>query len=142
LVAACTSESDGEVDVAGAYGHVVDWVAERSAQDSDRPVVFMIALGEGFEIDLSLQAAILNDASDDVDVQFVDDRSEAFDGDGLVRDNGVLLAVGPASVDRRDVVIEADEVLREEVAISWRFELRVDADDEWSFVGSPSIVKG
>jgi hypothetical protein len=123
--------------VAGAYAHIIEWVAERSAPEAERPVVYVVALGDGFEIDLSLQAAIVSDLRDD-DVQFLDDRSEAFDDAGDVRDGAVLLAVGPAELDGRDVGIEAEEVRSVDASTSWRFELR--ADDEWSFVGPASSV--
>jgi hypothetical protein len=141
-IAGCTSDSNGDVDVAGAYAHIIDWVAARSGQDSDRPIVFVIALGEGFEIDLSLQAAIVNDSSDETDVQFLDDRSEAFDSDDIVRDGGVLLELGPATIDGRDVAIEGDEVYRADDSTSWQFDLRVDGDGEWSFVEPPSATDG
>jgi hypothetical protein len=140
LFGACTSDSaeGDDDDLAGAYAHVIEWIAGRSAQDSDRPVVFVVALGEGFDIDLSLQAAVVSESSDDVDVQFLDDRSEAFDGDD-VRDDGVLLAVGPADTEGDDVVIEANEEHSVDDVTSWLFALSPD-DDDWSFAEPPSTV--
>jgi hypothetical protein len=137
VAAACTSDPDRDADVAGAYVHIIEWVAARATPLSDQPVVFVIALGEGFDIDLSLQAAILHDSSDDLDVQFLDDRSEAFDEDDDIRDGGVLLEIGPAKIDGDHVVIEGDEVRSADDATSWQFELRADDEGAWTFVGSP-----
>ena len=58
----------------------------------------------------------------------------------MVRDGGILLALGPAEIDGRDVDIEAEEVRGADVLTTWNFELR--ADDEWSFVAPPSSVVG
>lgn len=137
----CTtgSDRDSEADIAGAYSHIMEWVAQRSGSDSDRPVVYAVALGEGFSIDLSLQAKILDNVGDEVDVRFVDDRSEAF-ADGTVRDGGVLMAVGPAVEDNRDIVIEGEETTDDERVIHWRFELRADRNADWSFVRAPSTA--
>jgi hypothetical protein len=140
LLGGCTTDSadDDDDDLAGAYAHIIEWIAERSAQDSDRPVVFVVALGEGFDIDLGLQAAIVSDSTDDVDVQFLDDRSEAFDDDD-VRDSGVLLAVGPANTEGGDIVIEANEERSVDDVTSWQFALS-PVDDDWSFAEPPSTI--
>lgn len=138
LVVACRSGSAADVDVAGAYAVIIDWFVGRTATGSELPVVFVVAQGEGFNVELSLQAAIISDTEDHADVRFIDDPGEAYGDDDRVRADGTLLAVGPAVVDRRNTVVDVDEVVVMDTATTWRFVLREDGGD-WSLIEPPSI---
>jgi hypothetical protein len=136
LVGACASTSGDDPDVAGAYAYIIEWIVADSASDSDPPVAFVVPQGEGFGIDLSLQAGVISDLEDEVDVRFVDDRTEAFD-DGAVRDDGVLIGLGPAVTDGAEVVIDGDETVSIDEVTAWEFRLR-RVGDEWSFTAPPT----
>jgi hypothetical protein len=140
LAGACASNDDptSEGQVADAYGHVIRWFVERRASEADQQLVFVEALGEGVGIALDTQAAIVESTQSFADVRFIDDRSEALDADG-VRDDGILLALGPAVVDGNSAVIECDEVQSETALISRSFDLR-HVGDEWSLRGDPTIL--
>jgi hypothetical protein len=138
LVGACTSTSGDGSDVAGAYAYIIEWIVADSPSDSDPPVAFVVAQGEGFQIGLSLQAGVVSDLEDDVDVRFVDDRAEAFD-EGEVRDEGVLIGLGPAVADGAEVVIDGDETVSMDEVTAWEFRLRRVGDD-WSFTMPPTAT--
>ena len=104
-------------------------------------MVFVDVLGEGFEIDLDLQAAIVSSSEEFAQVRFIDARSEAFGDGDTVRDEGFLLAFGPAAIDGRTASITSDEVDSPDSARSWSFEVRHDGEGRWSLVGAPSTIE-
>src|SRR5688572_4444459 len=117
FAAACSPDKSGsESDVAGAYARLIQWFVDRTEPapddegERDPVVVFVEARGEGFNVGLSMQAAIIARAEPFATVRFIDDRSEALtDGDAPVQDEGLLLALGPAKEHGSKVVIECDE---------------------------------
>ena len=143
VFAACSSspESDLDADIGGAYAEVVRWFVDQSPAGSDPRVVFVDTLGDGFEIDLELQAAIVSSSAEFAQVRFIDDRSEAFSGGEVVRDEGLLLSLGPAVIDRRTVSINSDEVESPEIATSWTFVVRLDHEGRWALAGPPSAFE-
>ena len=89
----------------------IEWFVDRTAPDSDPQVAFVVAQGEGFDIDLELQAGIVSATAAYADVRFIDDRAEAFGDGDTVRDGGLLLAVGPAVSSKGGaIMIDADRV--------------------------------
>ncbi len=95
LISGCTSDGPAERgSTADAYALVLQWFVDRSESEVDPPLVFVEALGEGVSIGLDTQAAVLSSTVDFAEVRFIDDRSEAL-SDGVVRDGGILIALGP-----------------------------------------------
>jgi hypothetical protein len=68
------------------------------AADATLLPVFVEPLGEGYVIDLAVQADVIRGLEDVADVRFIDQRTEALEqsSDGQpVRDGGMLVALGP-----------------------------------------------
>jgi hypothetical protein len=82
----------------------------------------------------------VSSSEDFAQVRFIDDRSEALGEDEIVRDDGILLAVGPAIIDGDTVSITSEEVAGGDGAMSWTFEVRRDRDGRWSLGGPPSTI--
>ena len=140
LFMACSPAStSADGDVADAYAVVIEWFADRSSDDPDPLLVFVEARGEGFEIELPAQASVVEASASFADVQFIDDRSEAIGDDG-VRDDGILLALGPAVMDGDGAIVECDEIVTSETMTSWRFELRY-VRNEWLLVHEPTELE-
>jgi hypothetical protein len=142
LLVACSSSGSGDdADVGGAYAAVVRWFVDQSAKGADTPVVFVDTQGEGFEIELGLQATIVSATEEFAHVRFIDDRSEAFGERGeTVRDEGILLAVAPAVIDGRRVSIDCDQIIAPDRVTSWTFELQRDSEQRWSLVVAPTTI--
>jgi len=139
LVACSSPEPDAAPEVGGAYTEVVEWFVDRAPTGSEPPVVFMESLGEGFEMDLGLQATIVAEAQERAQVRFIDERSDALGEAGEeVRDGGILLAVGPAAADGDEVTIDAEQFVSVDESSSWVFRLRADEDGAWTIVGAPA----
>lgn len=136
LIAGCSSESstDGG-STADAYAVVIGWFVDRSSSEGERPLVFVEALGEGVGIGLDTQAAVVSSTEEFAEVRFIDDRSEAFDGE-VVRDGGIFLALGPAVGSDRSSTIEAVEIESESETASWTFDL-VTRAGVWGLRGDP-----
>lgn len=140
LLAGCGADSDsGDSLVAEAYIVVLDWVlaATESAPDpasDDLPLVFVESLGPG-EIDLGVQVEIVGHFEEDVDIRFIDIRTEALDeSDGApVRDGGLLVGLGAVPLTgpldiRGEIYRTADSV------VGYRF--RLDRSGE-----TPVLIK-
>jgi hypothetical protein len=140
-MSACADDDEppSEGSTHGAYATVIQWFVDRAPGEPDQQVVvFVEARGDGVGIDLDTQASVVESTQSFADVRFIDDRSEALDSDG-VRDEGILLALGPVVAEGNSAVIEADELLDDESVTSRRFELRL-VDGEWARRGEPALV--
>jgi len=141
-IASCGSKGDTEPhgDTADAYAIVVRWFVDNYASidaDADvKQVVFVEALGEGVGIGLETQVAFVAASDSFADVRFIDDRAQAMDGDN-VRDDVILLAIGPAITDGTMAIIECDQVLSEGNVLSWTFNLVYSAE-LWTLTSAPS----
>lgn len=101
LLAGCGADPDnGDSLVAESYILVVDWVLAEpefalDLATDEQTLVFVESLGPG-EIDLGVQVEIVRHFEPDVDIRFIDIRTEALDdSDGEpVRDGGLLLGLG------------------------------------------------
>ncbi len=78
---------------------------DRSGAESERPVVFIEPRGEGLDIGLDTQAAVISASEEFAEVRFIDDRSEALDDEG-VRNGGIFIALGPGTQERDLLVVE------------------------------------
>jgi hypothetical protein len=114
--AACGSEDPASSDIgpAAAYTALVEWqAAEQEPVVDDNgeiqlPVIY-IASADGDTIDVGVQAEVAESTVDIATVRFTDVRDDAFDGDlddQPVRENGVMLLVGPMPEPGPDVLVD------------------------------------
>ena len=110
-------DRSGDSRAASAYIAVVEWVLAEPEFAFDPtldeiPPVFVESLGPG-EIDLDVQVEIIRHFEPDIDIRFIDTRTEALDESKVgapVRDGGLLLGLGPvpaqAPIDVRGEVYQ------------------------------------
>lgn len=113
---ACSDEPQaGQVDASAAIVAMVDWqVAEwEPPPDADEgllPVIYIVG-ADGGTIDIAVQAAVAEATVDDAVVIFADKAGDAFDPDvegSPVRDDGVMLAIGPIPEPARRMRVDVD----------------------------------
>jgi hypothetical protein len=117
-LAACGDDDSapGVVGSADAITAIVTWqadVQEPVLDDNGEPrlpVIFVVA-GEGTTIDVGVQADVAAATVDTATVRFADDADDAFDPDIAgepVRDDGVMLLVGPIPEPRPTITVDVD----------------------------------
>jgi hypothetical protein len=126
--AACDDDESGGtatvVHAADALTAAVTWQADEQEPvlddngEAQLPVIFVVA-GDGAKIDVGVQAEVAEALVDIATLRFADEPGETFDAalEGEpVRDEGVLLIIGPMPEAARTVSLEID---------------RYDTIDEW-----------
>lgn len=89
-----TTDGGADEDDTGAAGSV----AEEPEPEPELPTLFVEPLGDGYVIDLKVQAKVVKNLEAIAEVRFIDDRMEAVQADEPgqpVRPNGMLVALGP-----------------------------------------------
>ncbi len=116
-VAACDSGGGESSDVVGSADAITAAVAWQAGEqepvvdtdgEAQLPVVFVVA-DDGATIDVGVQADVAADTVDWATVRFADDIADTFDPDvegEPVRDDGVLLLIGPMPEPARSVELE------------------------------------
>jgi len=116
-VAACDSDAGESSDVVGSADAITAAVAWQAGEqepvvdadgEAQLPVVFVVA-DDGAMIDVGVQADVAADTVDWATVRFADDIADTFDPDvegEPVRDDGVLLLIGPMPEPARSVELE------------------------------------
>ncbi len=116
-IAACDSGADEPSDVVGSADAITAAVAWQAGEqepivdddgESQLPVVFVVA-DDGATIDVGVQADVAADTVDWATVRFADDIADTFDPDiegEPVRDDGVLLLIGPMPEPARSVELQ------------------------------------
>jgi hypothetical protein len=116
-VTACGNDDapdSSDVDPAAALTAIVEWQAgeqEPVLDDNGEvqlPVIY-VAAADGGTIDVGVQADVAESTVDIATVRFTDDQGDAFDGDlddQPVREQGVMLLVGPMPEPGPDVLID------------------------------------
>ncbi len=117
VVAACDGDdtvTSGAVGSADAITAVVAWQAGGREPvlddngDERIPVIFVVAV-DGAAIDVGVQADVAAATADWATVRFADDVADTFDADvegEPVRDDGVMLLVGPMPQPARSIELE------------------------------------
>jgi hypothetical protein len=103
------------------------------------PVVYVVGVGE--KIAAKVQAEVAAALDGDAEIRFADERSEALladEKDEPVRDNGVLVAIGPVTPDKDPVRLDV-EVYRSAVDSSRRVLTVGMRSSQWT-VTSESVV--
>lgn len=151
VAAACGDDGGGaERDVpreVAVYAAVItdvaeDLTVEEGGEPSDR-VVYVEALERGTVIPIEVQAGVVLELEDEVDVRFVDDREAAVDGrlpGAPVREGAALIALGPVPEGDRRVVVDLRRYEREGDEDDLRVTLERTGDD-WA-VTERSLVGG
>lgn len=144
-VVGCTTSSPSDVRAAAVYEGVVRWFADRRSDDPEPLPVFIEARGEGANIDLAVQAELIDLSVEYATARFIDAREEAVaedeEGAGAltVRDGGVLIRLEPVVEGGRPVSLEVDEYITETNLRTLRFTLS-EQGDTWHVVGDPLDV--
>jgi hypothetical protein len=144
VLAGCSGPSKEEAsrDAQVYVATIRDVLREQPAPESEDalPVVYVVGVGEK-KIAAKVQAEVAAALDDDAEIRFADVRSEAVleDQDGEpVRDEGVLLALGPVAPDK-DPVRVAVEVYRSAADSSKRVVTVGLVSSQWT-VTSESVV--
>lgn len=141
-LAACGSgdrTADDEVGPAEAITAIVAWQADEQEPVLDEngeeqlPVIFVVA-SDRDSIDVGVQADVAAATADWAMVRFADDTADAFDPDLAgepVRDDGVLLLVGPMPDPDRSIELDVVRYLAAEVGepITLEITAEVRTDD-------------
>ena len=123
------------VGSADAITAAVAWQADEQEPvvdddgEAQLPVVFVVA-GDGATIDVGVQADVAADTVDWATVRFADDIADTFDPDiegEPVRDDGVLLLIGPMPEPARSV--ELDLVRYTAIDTGEAFTLEITAEE-------------
>jgi len=116
VLVACDNDNTAPTDVVGpadAITAVVAWQADEQEPVLDAsgteqlPVIFVVADGGG-TIDIGVQAAVAAATADWATVRFADDVADTFDprlDHEPVRNDGVMLLIGPMPVPARTVEV-------------------------------------
>lgn len=157
ITVGCSSQSSSEVRAAEVYDSAIRWLATERSDDPDPLRVFIEPRGEGGSIGLDVQAEVIQLSADAVDVRFIDTRDEALvetdntvappDADNAdpavelrsVRDDGMLVRLGPVIEDGARLNLEVDLWDSDERFTTLEFVLR-DSGDRWEVVGSPVVT--
>jgi len=110
VLAGCHHDTEPRVKAGSGYSTVVAWAVNHQfpnrGEGSPTPLVF-ITTTDGSAISATTQAKVIRDADDQVKVNFVDKREDAIDTQDpvdAVKDDGLLLTVGPIPSDARNSV--------------------------------------
>jgi len=142
VAAACATTSESEVRAGAVYDGIMRWFAAEQISDPDPLPIFVEPRGEGTSIDIAVQAEVVESAADVADVRFIDTRDEALatDEDEVVsvRDEGILIRLGPVLEEGRRVTLDVDQFVDDETERTLRFSL-VATGDEWRVLGDPVV---
>ncbi len=134
------SQDDRESDI---YAEALAWIVKRPGvadTDESQPIYIEHLGPDGIPLDVQVELIEHFDA-DDIELRFVDGRSEAVDetlDEMPVRDGSVLVGLGPISDDqptelRAELYRDLDDVT------AFRFTLR-RRDGEWELAEAPEVV--
>jgi hypothetical protein len=156
-VVGCSSQSSSEVRAAEVYDTAIRWMASERADDPEPLRVFVEPRGEGASIGLDVQAEVIKLSADVADVRFIDVRDEALvetdstvatsDPNAVepvvvmrtVRDDGMLIRLGPVIEDGARLNLDIDRWVADEQFTTLEFVLR-DSGGQWQVVGSPVVT--
>jgi hypothetical protein len=136
--------NEDEIRASAVYDEVVRWLVDDAggATPEERMAVFIEPRGEGAAISLDVQAELIEATEDVADVRFLDERAEGLveeDGTVVVKDEGMLIRLGPVIEDDRHVLLDVDIWESEDTSREVRFELR-RRGNTWSVQGQPEEI--
>jgi hypothetical protein len=139
------SANEDEIRASEVYDEVVRWLVDDAGGGTaeDPMAVFIEPRGEGTAISLDVQAEVVEATQDVADVRFLDERTEGLiveDDDVVVKDEGILIRLGPVVEDDRHVVLDVDIWESVDTFSAVRFELR-RSGNTWSVQGPPNTIE-
>jgi hypothetical protein len=138
------SANEDEIRASAVYDEVVRWlVDDAGGATAEEPMsVFIEPRGEGSAISLDVQAELIDATKDIANVRFLDERSEGLideEGVVVVKDEGILIRLGPVVEDDSHVLLDVDIWESEDTFREVRFELR-RSGRTWSVQGPPDEI--
>ncbi|HWM22410.1 MAG TPA: hypothetical protein VNO51_22155 [Ilumatobacteraceae bacterium] len=138
------SANEDEIRASAVYDEVVRWLVDDAggATPEEPMAVFIEPRGEGSAISLDVQAELIDLTKDIANVRFLDERSEGLideDGTVVVKDEGILIRLGPVVEDDSHVLLDVDIWESEDTFREVRFELR-RSGRTWSVQGPPDEI--
>lgn len=138
--ASCSTKTPSQVRAGEVYVASIRWLASANAGDPDPIRVFIEPRGEGTAIALDVQAEVVAATHEFADVRFIDARDEALmaakDGTTVVRDDGMLIRLGPVVEDGERIALEVDRWSDGETFLTFQFSLR-RVGDQWQVLNDP-----
>jgi hypothetical protein len=138
---ACSTQSPSEVRAAEVYNTAIRSLADEHADDPEPLPVFIEPRGEGAAIALDVQGEVVAGTADVADVVFIDVRDEALTisdtGTTVVRNDGVLLRLGPVVEDGERVTLQVDRWTAGDTFTTFLFTLR-RVGDSWELSTEPT----
>lgn len=140
VLGACDGDdttSSGVVGAADAITAIVAWQADEQPPvldddgEAQLPVIFLVA-GDGETLDVGIQADVTEAVVDMATVRFADDVADTFDTSlegEPVRDQGVMLRIGPIPEPARTVVVDVDRFDSVDTWETLRLEITAAAAD-------------
>lgn len=138
--ASCSTKTPSQARAGEVYDASIRWLASDSSNDPNPIRVFIEPRGEGTAIALDVQAEVVAATHDVADVRFIDARDEALitaeDGTTVVRDDGMLIRLGPVVEDGERIALEVDRWSVDNTFMTFRFSLR-RVGDQWQVLNDP-----
>jgi hypothetical protein len=136
--------NEDEIRASAVYAEVVRWlVDDAGGVTAEEPMaVFIEPRGEGAAISLDVQAELIAATEDVANVRFLDERAEGLvetEGTVAVKDEGMLIRLGPVIEDDRHVLLDVDIWESEDTFREVRFELR-RSGSVWAVQGPPDDI--
>ena len=136
--------NEDEIRASAVYDEVVRWLVDDAGGSTpEEPMaVFIEPRGEGAAISLDVQAELIEATKDIANVRFLDERSEGLvENDGVlsVKDEGILVRLGPVVEDDSHVLLDVDIWTSEDTFDEVRFELR-RSGTTWAVQGPPEEI--
>lgn len=137
--------NEDEIRASAVYDAAVRWlVDDAGGAGAEEPMaVFIEPRGEGAAISLDVQAELIDATQDVADVRFLDERSEGLvdeDGTMKVKDDGILIRLGPVVEDDSPVLLDVDLWESVDTFEALRFQLR-RSGSTWSVQGTPEQIE-
>jgi hypothetical protein len=138
--------NEDEIRASAVYDEVVRWLVDDAggATEEEPMAVFIEPRGEGAAISLDVQAELIDATKDVADVRFLDERSEGLveddEGNVAVKDEGILIRLGPVLEDDAYVLLDVDVWESVDTFREVRFELR-RSGNTWAVQGPPELIE-
>lgn len=136
--------NEDEIRASAVYDEVVRWLVDDAGGGTpEAPMaVFIEPRGEGAAISLDVQAELIEATKDVANVRFLDERTEGLvdeDGTFVVKDDGILIRLGPVVEDDSHVLLDVDIWKSVDTFDEVRFELR-RSGNTWAVQGPPEPI--
>jgi len=145
-VAGCSSGDGDDPDLrtAGVFRAAFGWVIETrspmATADDEEPVLYIVS-GDAISIPTNVQVAVVDQMRDEATLRFTDSRDDALDTDTPgepVKENGLLVTVGPVADEGSPIDMEIKVYRDETTGASFLLEL-AGSGDSWRVISSSEV---